>query len=125
VARYRRVTRSSHFLNARPSRRQFERRKVEARVAVTSAEGTVYRGWCNDLSEGGLSATIPASLVASTEVDLQLTLPTTPDPIRIRGVVRNGSGFRYGFEFLTLAASQREAISRFVAESPPPDGDPN
>lgn len=116
MPRYADVMQQSHFVNPRPNQRQFERRRMEARLAVTAADGKVYRGWCNDVSEGGVSATLPISLAANIEVVLELSLPTS-DSIQLRAVVRHVNGFRYGFQFLTLSAGQRELISRFVADS--------
>jgi len=39
-------------------------------------------------------------------------VPVTRNPIRVRGVLRSHSGYRYGFEFVDLNPDQREIIRK-------------
>lgn len=45
-------------------------------------------------------------------VSLQFSVPVATTPVRVRGVVRNRTGYRYGFEFVELTPEQQETISR-------------
>ena len=45
-------------------------------------------------------------------VTLEIPLPLTPYPIKVRAIVRYCQGLRYGFEFLTLNETQRDTIRR-------------
>ena len=45
-------------------------------------------------------------------VTLEIPLPLTPYPIKVRAIVRYRQGLRYGFEFLTLNDNQRDTIKR-------------
>ena len=45
-------------------------------------------------------------------VTLEIPLPLTPYPIKVRAIVRYRQGLRYGFEFLTLNEAQRDTLRR-------------
>ena len=45
-------------------------------------------------------------------VSLEIPLPLSPYPLKVRAIVRYRDGLRYGFEFLTLTDPQRETIRR-------------
>ncbi len=97
-----------------PVARQFDRRVLESSLLLVAADGATYRGWCNDISEGGLGATIAAPLQLRAEVTLQFELPLSPEPLRLRAVIRYLYGFRLGFEFLAMTPGQRQLITTFV-----------
>jgi hypothetical protein len=61
----------------------------------------------NELSEGGLAVTAGVEMKLGDEAEIEFTPPYSGLPIRIRGVVRNRKGYRYGVEF--LAGSDRES----------------
>ena len=60
----------------------------------------------------GIGATLTGSLEPGEIVTLDIPLPLTPYPIRVRAIVRYRQGLRYGFEFLTLNDNQRDTIRR-------------
>jgi len=66
-----------------------------------------YGGRGNELSEGGMAVTAGAELRPGREVAIEFTPPYTSVPIRVRGTVRNRTGYRYGVEFLTESAASR------------------
>jgi PilZ domain len=81
---------------------------VPIRVIVHNASKTrVFVGRGNELREGGLSLTAGVELNPGDEAEVEFTPPYSGLPIRIRGIVRNRKGYRYGVEF--LAGSDREA----------------
>ena len=72
-----------------------------------------------EISACGLSAVIAKNIPADEVVDLQFVINGLE--IRVRAVVRNRNDARYGFEFLTLSAKQREQIesaTRILAAAP-------
>jgi PilZ domain len=81
---------------------------VPIRVIVHRVDKTrVIVGRGNELSEGGLAVTAGVEMKPGDEAEIEFTPPYSGLPIRIRGVVRNRKGYRYGVEF--LAGSDREA----------------
>jgi c-di-GMP-binding flagellar brake protein YcgR len=100
-----------------PTSRQFPRHALEARVRVGEGSAAV-RGWCCDISEGGLACILPTKLEIGQEVELNFYLPPLKDPLSIRAVMRYSSGFRYGFEYLAISPQQREAITTYCKRTP-------
>lgn len=104
-------------LNAPASReaRRYPRYNVNMRVAVqVFREGVVESLWgrSNEVGQDGMSATLTGELQPGEVATLEFTLPATVIATKLRAVVRYRSGFRHGFEFLTLAEGQRETIQR-------------
>jgi hypothetical protein len=88
---------------------------MNMRVAVqVFREGVVESLWgrTNEVGQDGMSVTLTGELQTGEVATLEFTLPVTILPTKLRAVVRYRSGFRHGFEFLTLAEDQREAIQR-------------
>lgn len=103
--------------NAPASRetRRYPRYGLNMRVAVQAfRDGKTEAMWgrCNEIGQDGMSATLTGELQPGEVATLEFTLPATVVATRLRAVVRYRSGFRHGFEFLTLADGQREAIQR-------------
>ena len=63
-------------------------------------------------SQDGIGATLTGSLEPGEIVTLEIPLPLTPYPIKVRAIVRYRQGLRYGFEFLTMNENQRDTIRR-------------
>jgi len=104
-------------LNVPASReaRRYPRYNVNMRVAVqVFREGVVESLWgrSNEVGQDGMSATLTGELQPGEVATLEFTLPATVIATKLRAVVRYRSGFRHGFEFLTLAEGQRETIQR-------------
>ncbi len=76
---------------------------VPVRVIVHSPERTkLYDGRGNELNEGGMAVTAGVELKVGREVAVEFTPPFTELPIRVRGIVRNRAGYRYGVEFVMM-----------------------
>ena len=99
-----------------PTTRQFERRPLETRLVLMTADKSRYRGWCQDVSEGGLGATVAVELKLGDEVSLEFDISTSTEPVSVRALVRYTDAFRHGFEFLTLTPTHRAAILAYVAK---------
>jgi hypothetical protein len=71
----------------------------------------LYDGRGNELNEGGMAVTTGVELKVGREVAVEFTPPFTVVPIRVRGIVRNRTGYRYGLEFVTANAEETEQVT--------------
>jgi c-di-GMP-binding flagellar brake protein YcgR len=83
---------------------------VDTRVTVNQAGQTVS-GQAVEVSQGGIAILTVADLTVGEVVELQFKLRRSV--LRLRAIVRNRKGARYGMEFLTLSAEQREHIGNW------------
>jgi PilZ domain-containing protein len=89
--------------------RRFQRFEFDVRLRITPVlRGTHAFGRTLEISCSGMSAVTAAELTIGEILDLGF--PMGEVTIRVRGVVRNRNGARYGMEFLTLTAEQRLQI---------------
>ena len=105
---------SSHRSKAQYTRR-FPRFAIDVRLQVKMFQGGEFRtcwGRSTEMGQDGIGATLTGSLEPGEIVTLDIPLPLTPYPIKVRAIVRYRQGLRYGFEFLTLNESQRDTIRR-------------
>ena len=91
--------------------RRFPRFQFDSRLLVRiSASKAPLRGRTVELSACGLSALIPGELEVGAIIEMEFALDAATQDFQVRAMVRNRNGARYGFEFLTLSAEQRERI---------------
>ena len=98
----------------KPTRR-FPRYVVDLRVSISAfrKDGPISMwGRSHELGEDGIGATLTGELDPGEVVSLEMALPHSSFPIKIRAVVRYRQGLRHGFEFLTLNEEQRQAVCR-------------
>ena len=69
-------------------------------------------GRSTEISEEGIGATLTGELESGEIVSLEIPLPLSAYPLKVRAIVRYRLGLRYGFEFLTLDTSQRDILRR-------------
>jgi len=97
------------------NRRQYQRYEIdtELRVAMLGLEqrGTL-RGRSLNISEAGIAGVFVTVWDVGTPVLLEFSVPVTSSPVRVGGVLRSRSGYRYGFEFGDLSPDQRAIISK-------------
>jgi hypothetical protein len=96
-------------------RRRFPRFAFDTRVEVTMFQQGEHRscwGRSTELGQDGVGATLTGSLELGEIVTLEIPLPLAAYPLKVRAIVRFTQGLRYGFEFLTLTASQRDTVQR-------------
>ena len=96
-------------------RRRWQRRHLDVpiRVIVHSLSKTsVFVGRGNELSEGGMAVTAGVELKTGDEAEIEFTPPYSGGPIRIRGIVRNRAGYRYGMEFVAEGEREKESVDR-------------
>src|SRR5437868_14228673 len=100
---------------------KWEKERVHPRYALESSLNLItpepnrqtLKGRSIDISEGGISARVPADLASGIIVQLEFTVPPQREPVRVRAIVRNSIISRYGMEFLTLTPEQRGQILRY------------
>jgi c-di-GMP-binding flagellar brake protein YcgR len=86
--------------------------ETELRVAIPGQEHEEKRGRSLNINEGGMGGIFVAGWDVGTSVALQFSVPIASTPFTIKGVVRNRTGYRYGFEFTDLTQEARQAITR-------------
>ncbi|HEV2467735.1 MAG TPA: PilZ domain-containing protein [Candidatus Sulfotelmatobacter sp.] len=95
--------------------RRFPRFVIDVRLQVKMFQAGEFRscwGRSTEMGQDGIGATLTGSLEPGEIVTLEIPLPLTPYPIKVRAIVRYRQGLRYGFEFLTLNDHQRDTIRR-------------
>lgn len=95
--------------------RRFPRFTIDVRLQVKMFQDGEFRtcwGRSTEMGQDGIGATLTGSLESGEIVTLEIPLPLTPYPIKVRAIVRYRQGLRYGFEFLTLNEAQRDTIRR-------------
>ncbi|HUA16047.1 MAG TPA: PilZ domain-containing protein [Verrucomicrobiae bacterium] len=95
--------------------RRFPRFAIDVRLQVRMFQDGEFRtcwGRSTELGQDGIGATLTGSLETGEIVTLEIPLPLTPYPMKVRAIVRYRQGLRYGFEFLTMNESQRDTIRR-------------
>ncbi len=95
--------------------RRFPRFTIDVRLQVKMFQSGEFRncwGRSTEMGQDGIGATLTGSLEPGEIVTLEIPLPLTPYPIKVRAIVRYRQGLRYGFEFLTLNDGQRDTIQR-------------
>jgi len=95
--------------------RRFPRFALDVRLQVKMFQEGEFRtcwGRSVELGQDGIGATLTGKLEPGEIVTLEIPLPLTPYPIKVRAIVRYCQGLRYGFEFLTMNEAQRDTIQR-------------
>ena len=95
--------------------RRFPRFVIDVRLQVKMFQDGEFRtcwGRSTELGQDGIGATLTGNLETGEIVTLEIPLPLTPYPIKVRAIVRYRQGLRYGFEFLTLNEAQRDTLRR-------------
>jgi hypothetical protein len=105
---------------ARPEAQQLRARRyprfpIDTRLQVRMFQDGEFRscwGRSTELGQDGIGATLTGELEIGEIVALDIPLPLSPYPLKVRAIVRYRQGLRYGFEFLTLSDNQRDMICR-------------
>jgi PilZ domain len=95
--------------------RRYPRLAIDVRIQVRMFQDGEFRncwGRSTELGRDGIGATLTAGLECGEIVTLEVPLPLSPYPLKIRAIVRYANGLHYGFEFLTLTDVQRETVRR-------------
>jgi hypothetical protein len=97
------------------SKRRYPRFAIDVRIQVRMFQGGEFHncwGRSTELGQDGIGATLTGELAAGEIVTLDIPLPLSPYPLKVRAIVRYRHGLHYGFEFLTLNNAQRDTLHR-------------
>jgi|SRR5580698_1535885 hypothetical protein len=106
-----RTTPASKFTFAR----RFPRYALDVRLQAQMFQQGEFRncwGRSSELGQDGIGATLTGALETGEIVTLEISLPLSTYPVKVRAIVRYSQGLKYGFEFLTLSDPQRDTIRR-------------
>jgi len=87
-----------------PIARRWPRYQINVPVRVITQpprKVTVVQGRGRELNAGGLAVFAGTELSIDDPVAVEFTPPYSGQPIRVRCLVRNRSGYNYGVEFIT------------------------
>ena len=96
-------------------KRRFQRYPLDVRVSakVFRADAPIELwGRSIEFGQDGIGVTLTGELKPGEVASLELTLPGSATPIKLRALVRYRDGLRHGFEFLARDEIQRDAIRR-------------
>jgi PilZ domain len=85
--------------------------RVSARVFRADAPVELW-GRSIEIGQDGIGVTLTGELDPGEVATLELTLPASSTPLKLRALVRYRDGLRHGFEFLARDEIQREVIRR-------------
>jgi hypothetical protein len=108
------MTAPGRKLDPSPTRR-YPRFAADLRIKVRAyRDGQFSTCWgrSTELGCDGMGATLTGDLEAGEIVSLEIPLPLSPQPIKIRAAIRYRQGQHYGFEFLLINQAQSEAVNR-------------
>jgi len=95
--------------------RRYPRYPMDIRVSakVFRADNPVELwGRSIEFGQDGIGVTLTGELQTGEVATLELTLPASTNPLKLRALVRYRDGLRHGFEFLARDEIQREVIRR-------------
>jgi hypothetical protein len=69
-------------------------------------------GRSNELGEDGVGGTLTGELEVGEVVSMELSLPLSTYPLKMRALVRYRNGLLHGFEFLAISDQQRDVLHR-------------
>ena len=85
--------------------------RVSAKVFRVNAPIELW-GRSIEFGQDGIGVTLTGELEVGEVATLELTLPASSVPLKLRALVRYRDGLRHGFEFLARDEIQREVIRR-------------
>ena len=100
--------------------RRWPRHRIDVRLKVSvegAGSGTSAFGRGNNLSQGGMGAYIPSAIPVGSMVLLEVSFLYSPIEVKVRAVVRNCEGFRYGLEFVEVSTEARRIIEKNCASA--------
>ena len=101
--------------NSYDKERRWERFRLDIKIRARfqrAGANQIVMGNGSDVSEGGMSAYLPAEMRDSEVITLELSLPNASRALFLRAAVRYRDGYRYGLEFQDVADSERDILRR-------------
>ncbi len=97
------------------AKRRYPRYALDARIKARMFQNGEYQdcwGRSTELGMDGIGITLTGDLQPGEIASLEIPLPLSRHPLKVRSIVRFRNGQRYGFEFLAVTEGQREMIKR-------------
>lgn len=95
--------------------RRFRRYLIDIRITAhvfRSGATTALWGRSSELGEDGIGGTLTGEVEPGEVVSMELTLPLSACPMKLRALVRYRRGLQHGFEFLAVTQEQRDMLRR-------------
>ena len=95
--------------------RRYPRFSIDVRMQVKMFQGGEFQscwGRSTEIGQDGIGGTLTGELEIGEIVTLEIPLPLSPYPLKVRAIARYRQGLHYGFEFLTLNDNQRDTVMR-------------
>lgn len=96
-------------------KRRYPRYPLDVRVSakIFRADAPIELwGRSIEIGQDGIGITLTGQLEPGEVATLELTLPGSSTPLKLRGLVRYRDGLRHGFEFLARDAIQQDLLRR-------------
>jgi len=114
-----------------PSRRRVPRFPLQTPLDVSVLRSGIpdtLPGRSTNMGERGVAAVIAGELVPGETVGVEISLPTSTEPLRTRATVKYQHELRCGLEFVSMSVAQRSVIRDWAkelrSESEPTTGPP-
>ena len=101
-----------YVLQSWPMVRQADRAPLNSRLTLRIG-ATSYRGWCENISRGGVGFTCAAPLRPGDEVGIEIESDVLGS-IEARAVVRHSAAFHGGCEFVFISPLEQQMIAQYV-----------
>ena len=97
-----------------PERRRYERYDIDTEITARLSQSgpEIMRGYSLDISINGIAGVFVTGWETGAHVWLEFSLPKCTGQMQVQALVRNRSGYRYGFEFVNLSGRERLLIQR-------------
>ena len=95
--------------------RRYPRYSLDVRVSIKvfrPGNPIVLWGRSIEMGQDGIGVTLTGQLEVGEVATLEVRLPASSNPLKLRALVRYRDGLRHGFEFLARDATQQELILR-------------
>src|SRR5215467_1608115 len=102
-----------------PSRRRVPRFPLQAPVDLSVLRSGIpdtLPGRSMNMGERGVAAVIAGELVPGETVGVEISLPTSTEPLRTRAMVKYQHELRCGLEFVSMLPAQRSVIRDWAKE---------
>ena len=100
---------------ATPQGRRWRRYRFTApvRIRTRKSHPNVSNGRGSQINNGGLAVRADTELTIGEEAEIRLIPPYFYPFVRLRGVIRDRDGDRYGVEFQATSALEKEQLALF------------
>jgi PilZ domain len=97
-----------------PEQRRHERYDIDTELTarLLPDEKELMHGHSLDISVAGIAGVFVTGWELGARVLLEFFIPVTKEQLRVQAIVRNRSGYRYGFEFANLSGRERALIEK-------------